>query len=171
MKTTTTQTHTSAATSINAAKLPKVYSVSEFTPGEIILDYGCGRYTDHIRAALPERVQYYPLDPYNQPAAVNNRTRNAIRTAISAGLPITVICSNVLNVIDSDEEVQRIARVIRATAGISGGRYLVTVYEGNRTGCGRETKADCYQRNERTHEYLPLFPGAVIRRGVITREF
>lgn len=166
-----TQTHTSAGTSINAVKLPKVYTVARFSPDEIILDYGCGRYTDHIRKALPAGAEYLPLDPFNQPAEVNAATRARVKEALTAGRPVTVICSNVLNVIDSDDEVKRIARVIEKTAGINRGRYLVTVYEGDRTGTGRETKTDCYQRNTRTAEYLPLFQGATIYRGVITREF
>ena len=39
------QTYTSANTSINSAKLPKVYSAVEMTG--LVLDYGCGRYIGH----------------------------------------------------------------------------------------------------------------------------
>lgn len=162
------QTHTSAATSINAAKLPRVYSVATFTPGEVILDYGCGRYTDHIREALPAGCTYLPFDPYNQPNSVNSRSKAALYRAIRAGKPVTVVCSNVLNVIDSAEVVAMVAAQIEEIVRKSGGRALIAIYEGDRTGTGRETKADCYQRNERTAEYMKWFTGpARIRRGLI----
>lgn len=172
MKTITTHTaHTSADTSINAAKLPRVYNLATFTPGEIILDYGCGKYTDHIRAALPTGAEYLPYDPYNQPQATNRRTTERISAAVEARQPITVICSNVLNVIDNADAVQAIADQLRDIARRTGGRYLVTVYEGDRSGNGRETLPDCWQRNEKTREYLRFFPGAHIRHGIITETF
>lgn len=101
------QDHTSAHTSINATKLPRVFNLATFSPGEIILDFGCGRYTDHIRA----------------------------------------------------------------TARRTGGRYLVTVYEGDRSGNGRETMPDCWQRNEKARAYLRFFPGAHIAHGIIMETF
>ena len=168
---TTHTAHTSAATSINAAKLPRVYNVATFAPGEIILDYGCGKYTDHIRAALPDGVQYLPYDPYNQPQPVNLASTKAVTAAVRAGKPVTVVCSNVLNVIDNADAVQAIADQLRGTARRTGGRYLVTVYEGDRSGNGRETMPDCWQRNEKTREYLRFFPGAHIVRGIITETF
>lgn len=165
------QTHTSAATSINAHKLPRVYNLATFTPGEIILDFGCGKYTDHIQKALPEGVTYYPYDPYNQPQAVNYHSTVAIDIARDTGHPVTVICSNVLNVIDSAEGVAATAALIETIARKTGGRLLVTVYEGDRSGNGRETGPDQWQRNERTADYLKYFHGARIHHGVITESF
>ena len=165
------QTHTSAATSINAHKLPRVYNLAAFTPGEIILDYGCGRYTDHIREALPDGVVYLPYDPYNQPQAVNYSSTMEVDAAKRAGRPLTVICSNVLNVIDSDAVVREIAQQLETIASRTGGRILVTVYEGDRSGQGRETGRDQWQRNERAAHYLKYFTDARIHHGVITATF
>lgn len=166
------QTHTSAATSINANKLPRVYNLATFTPGEIILDFGCGKYTDHIRKALPDGVNYLPYDPYNQPHSVNYHSTRTVDIAKATGRPVTVICSNVLNVIDSAEGVAAIAAQIETIARKTGGRYLVTVYEGDRSGNGRETGPDQWQRNERTADYLKYFTGAArIQRGMITATF
>ena len=165
------QNHTSAATSINSTKLPRVYNLATFAPGEIVLDYGCGRYTDHIRAALPAGVEYLPYDPYNQPQAVNYSSTLAVDAARRDGHPVTVVCSNVLNVIDNAAVVQEIATQIESIARRTGGRYLVTIYEGNRTGEGRETGRDQWQRNERAADYLKYFTSAQIRRGVITASF
>lgn len=168
---TTHTAHTSAATSINATKLPRVYNLATFTPGEIILDYGCGKYTDHIRAALPTGAEFLPYDPYNQPQSTNRASVDRVDAAVKAGQPVTVICSNVLNVIDSADAVQAIADQLRDIARRTGGRYLVTIYEGDRSGNGRETLPDCWQRNEKTRAYLRFFPGARIRQGVITETF
>lgn len=167
------QNHTSAATSINATKLPRIYSAVTFTPREIVLDYGCGKYTDHIRAALPKGVKYLPYDPYNQPREVNEASERKLHHAMRRGKPITVICSNVLNVIDNDDTVACIALDLELiAANADGGRLLVTVYEGDRSGKGRETMPDCYQRNERTREYLPYFSeNARIHRGIITAQY
>ena len=75
-----------------------------------------------------------------------------------------MVCSNVLNVIDNEEEIARISRIIRDLSLC----YFVTVYEGDKSGKGRVTKYDCYQRNECVKEYLKYFPDAVVYRGVIT---
>ena len=45
------QTYTSKATSINRSKLPAVYNKAIFS-APFVFDYGCGKYTDHIRQHL-----------------------------------------------------------------------------------------------------------------------
>lgn len=160
------QTRTSAATSINSSRLPAVYNRFQFTPGTVVLDYGCGRYTDHIRQALPG-VVYLPYDPYNQPEAANEKSMFLFQflTRFSTR-PAVVICSNVLNVIDATETVADVAETVADLARAAGGKALVTVYEGDRTGTGRETGPDQWQRNERTRDYLRFFPAG---RAHVTR--
>lgn len=160
------QTYTSAATSVNSSRLPAVFHKIPLRHNGLLLDFGCGRYTDHIRSALPHTV-YLPLDPYNQPDDVNGRTMYYVRNAVRVQLPVDVVCSNVLNVIDDEEEIQRIAGFIRYVVRVSGGTGYITVYEGNRSGTGRQTGPDQYQRNEPLREYLKYFPGAEIRSGMI----
>lgn len=159
-----TQTRTSATTSINKTRLPAVYGRFSFAPGSVVLDYGCGRYTDHIREALPG-VTYLPFDPYNQPASVNAASLDAFRT-LSATRPAAVVCSNVLNVIDSADAVKATAEAVATLAQAAGAPALVTVYEGDKSGTGRETGPDQWQRNERTRDYLRFFPEG---RARITR--
>ena len=161
------QTYTSAATSINSGRLPAVYSRIPYYTGRVVLDYGCGRYTDHIRAALPGHLAYLPYDPFNQPDDVNRDTLALVRIAVHTRTPVTVICSNVLNVIDNDDEVRTIANWIRYIVGQTGGIGYVTVYEGNRSGTGRKTGPDQYQRNAPLRDYLKYFPGARIQSGMI----
>lgn len=65
---------------------------------------------------------------------------------------ITVI-SNVLNVIDS---IQEIRNILKQACLMSKGNIYITVYEGNKTGIGIYTSKDSYQRNMKTKEYLKI---------------
>ena len=159
------QNYTSKATSINSGRLPAVYGKAKLS-AHSVLDYGCGKYTEHIRSALAGK-QYLPYDPYNQPDPVNNTSMFIVRCAMNTGIPVDVVCSNVLNVIDDDRTVQKIAHHIEEIATASGGTGYVTVYEGNRSGTGRQTGPDQYQRNEPLRNYLRYFRNATIRNGMI----
>lgn len=159
------QQFTSAATSINSKKLPAVYGKIKSAPA-VLLDYGCGRYTDHIRAALPE-TDYLPYDVYNQPQQVNAATVARLDSLRSAAVPVDVVCSNVLNVIAEDDIIRDIAHQIMTVIRSGGGTAYITVYEGNRSGEGKQTGPDQYQRNAPLRDYLRFFPGAVIRSGMI----
>lgn len=178
----TTQNYTSAATSINSTKLPAVYtrvSDSAYQWADKLLDYGCGRYVTHLikyaaqHSALPEDEYYhycwwYGYDRYNRDAADNAHALDGYAENSSARR--MVFCSNVLNVVDSDEVVAGIAGFLTACA-ISGAAVFVTVYEGDKTGIGRATKTDCYQRNEKIAEYLKYFDkNFTIKKGVITNK-
>lgn len=154
------QTRSSAATSINKDRLPAVYGRFDFKPGTIVLDYGCGRYTDHIMQHLADQLcaGYFPYDPYNQPAAANAAALfNFEKLAAETDLPPVVVCSNVLNVIDAEDALQAVAEELLRFVQCYGARALVTVYEGDRSGRGRETGPDQWQRNEKLREYLRLF--------------
>lgn len=163
------QTFTSSATSINRSKLPAVYrktTLSRTTP--FVVDYGCGKYIDHIQSFLDGLGKVlYPYDPFNQPDAVNIHTIDFIRWASRTRNEIDIVCSNVLNVIDSDGEVSRICHYIEQIVNDTGGTAYITVYEGNRSGVGRQTGRDQYQRNEPLREYLRFFHGATIKNGMI----
>lgn len=161
------QTCTSAATSVNSRRLPAIYSRVPYFTGKVVLDWGCGRYTDHIRSALPQHLAYLPYDPFNQPEQVNRDTLALVRIALHTHTPMTVICSNVLNVIDNDLEVGSIAAWIQHIVTQTGGIGYITVYEGDRSGTGRKTGPDQYQRNAPLREYLKYFPGARIQSGMI----
>lgn len=148
----------SAATSINAARVPKVYGKirQDLAPRSLVFDYGCGKYTDHIRTALPG-VVYLPFDPFNQPDDVNAASLTYLANAMHMRFPVTIVCSNVLNVIDSDDEVDAIASRIKHAVLHTGGTAYITVYAGDRSGVGRKTGPDQWQRNEPLQAYLPLF--------------
>lgn len=161
------QKFTSSATSINRTKLPAVYRKANLSAG-LVFDYGCGKYTDHIESFVkaPHRV-YLPYDPYNQPDDVNKFSVTLVLNAMHVHYPVDVVCSNVLNVIDSDGEVSRICHHIEEIVTTTGGTGYVTVYEGDRSCTGRQTGADQYQRNEPLREYLRFFHNATVRNGMI----
>ena len=161
------QTFTSSATSINRSKLPAVYGKTCFSAC-FVLDYGCGKFTDHIRDCLRRQgCVLLPFDPYNQPVHVNLVSMNLVDRCKKEHVPVDVVCSNVLNVIDSDGEASRICHYIEQVVGDTGGTAYVTVYEGDRSGVGRQTGRDQYQRNEPLREYLRFFHNATIRNGMI----
>lgn len=178
----TTQTCTSAATSINSTKLPAVYtrvSDSAYQWADKLLDYGCGRYVDHLiqytteHSNTPEEEEYrycawYGYDRFNRSDAANAEALADFAESEKPFMQRMVFCSNVLNVIDSDEVVAGIAGFLTACA-ISGAAIFVTVYEGDRSGIGRATKTDCFQRNEKIANYLKYFDKSfMIKKGVIT---
>ena len=161
------QKYTSANTSINSEKLPAVYRKAKLT-ARIVMDYGCGRYTDHIKEYVnAQNKVYLPYDPYNQPEDKNKLSVTYVLNAMYARFPVDVICSNVLNVIDDDETVQKIARHIENITARTTGTGYVTVYEGNRSGTGKQTGKDQYQRNEPLRNYLKFFRNATIKNGMI----
>jgi len=161
------QTFTSASTSTNRSKLPRVYTRARFSSC-FILDYGCGKYTDHIRDHLGQQKRVLlPFDPFNQPGRVNLVTMKLIDVCKRERFPVDCVCSNVLNVIDSDGEVSRICYQLEQLVTTTGGTLFVTVYDGDRSGVGRQTGRDQYQRNEPLREYLRFFHNATVRNGMI----
>ena len=161
------QTYTSKNTSINSGKLPAVYRKANLS-APLVMDYGCGKYIDHIQKHVNDQHRtYLPFDPYNQPEVRNTATATIIRNALHRKLPVDVICSNVLNVIDDDMTVCEIAQLIENIVTESGGTGYITVYEGNRSGTGKRTGSDQYQRNEPLRNYLRFFRNASVHNGMI----
>lgn len=165
------QKYTSAATSINRLKLPSVYNkISSIAmSGAHVLDYGCGRYIDHIRQHVAQKGGIYlPYDLYNMSIDVNLSSMQTVENVQKIAGKMAVVCANVLNVIDSDEVIESIADTFVRFAQ-NGAAVFVTVYEGDKSSIGRATGVDQYQRNQKTREYLSFF-GAnfTIKKGVIT---
>ena len=152
------QMYSSANTSINSAKLPIIYKVgADMIRGRKCVDYGCGKYDNAIEYArdnLGSTVS--PYDKYNRTETVNAVTL--------AGSYDVSICSNVLNVIAEREIRHQVIAECAKLAPVG----LYTVYEGNGSGVGGVTKADCYQLNRKTVDYvgeLAEVYGSVKRKG------
>ena len=159
------QNFTSKGTSINKEKLPAIYrKLGNKIRGMRVLDYGCGRYVDHIREHLEslDCVPYF-YDPYNRTETDNYKWVSVCGFQQDD----VVICSNVLNVIDDDITIVQIIHVL----GFFAKDAYITVYEGDKTGKGRQTGADQYQRNEKAAVYLERIRNlgywAEMKNGVI----
>ena len=95
-----TQEYTSANTSINSVKLPAIFSMVNFKPETINLDYGGGKFDNATTALEGKGVTNLIYDPYNRSSGHN---KDVIDTVRKNGGADTVTCSNVLNVIKEPE--------------------------------------------------------------------
>lgn len=170
-------------TSINSKKLPAIYNrldwdalrerwakITKFDRIPIVLDFGCGRYTDHIEQFLATKGFIYKgYDPFWKSKKENYE-------ALSSEAYV-VICSNVLNVILDEETFNNIQRYIRDFSFLAPlGKtlvkepsfYYVTVYEGDKSGIGYITKPDCFQRNETLDNYIFRYEDVIYKNTITT---
>lgn len=153
------QNHTSKNTSINKEKFPRIYTHINWKhlKGMRVLDYGCGRYTEHIRKLMRiYDIEWYGYDPYWQIDRLNEEALHCV--------PDVVICSNVFNVLDNYRDVTHIHDFIRYH--LLPTFFFFSVFEGNKSGIGKETKTDCWQRNEPLNNYL--YSDEVIKNRIAT---
>lgn len=139
--------YTSKNTSVNSRRPAAVYDYVGFDmKGKTVLDYGCGKYyevsEEYAMKFKPNEIFFY--DPYWQPEEP------------TVYLYDVIICSNVLNVISDEQEIYNITKKLVKLLDI-GGMIVFQIYEGDRKGKGKETKEDCWQRNEKTIEYMRFF--------------
>ena len=158
-----TQEYTSANTSINSAKLPAIFSMVNFKPETINLDYGGGKFDNATAALEGKGVTNLIYDPYNRSSGHN---KDVIDTVRKNGGADTVTCSNVLNVIKEPEARKAVIKNIYSLLKNSGTAYF-TVYEGTGKGNEGPTRSG-YQLNKKTGDYVEeissVFP-SVSRRG------
>lgn len=158
------QQYSSANTSSNKNKLPAIFHKldwvklkKDFTKDTYlkVLDYGAGKYTNHIRKYLENyQIEYYPFDPYNCNDKENDK-------AVSIR-PDVIVCSNVLNVIAED----RIVFDIHMKFWTSLVPYFITIWDGDKSEIGKVTICG-YQRNQNIHKYI-ISENEIIRKNVIT---
>jgi len=155
------QTYTSKQTSINSRKAPAIYGMKraiDTMTGKKVIDIGGGRFNTATDTARSYNATVSIYDPYN-------RSEEHNREVIAGAYDVAII-SNVLNVIDS-----RAARLdVVQLAGQKADTVLITVYEGDKSGTGRQTAADSWQENRATAAYkeeiAAALPGwSVVRVG------
>lgn len=165
------QKHSSKNTSVNTAKLPAVYKkidwrrYNHLENNYSVFDIGCGKLETQkmilkLMCSLGIK-HFYPWDPNHE--CIGNKVKT-LQAMLNIDTNKVIICSNVLNVIDNDKDLNSlIARicdmsVIQEPNGVYRmNPVYVTVYEGDKSGVGRETKKDCWQRNEQLIFYLSKF--------------
>lgn len=154
------QEFTSRDTSINKGKLPAIYKLVSFEPGQMVLDYGGGKFDNGSEYLAGIGAIGCIYDPYNRTSEHN---RGVIRQIRDNGGADVALCSNVLNVIKEPEARLNVLKNIRKLLKPSGKVYI-TVYEGSGSGEGKQSQDDAYQLNRKTKDYLEeirsVFPDA-----------
>lgn len=161
------QEYDSAATSINSNKLPAIYKMVNFNEGDVVVDFGGGKFDNAVEYIRDKGATLCVYDPYNRSAEHN---REVLRILRENGGADAAVNSNVLNVIKEPEArknvLQNIARITKPGAPI-----YITVYEGRGDGQEGPTKSG-YQLNRKTADYLEeiqeVFPDATRRGKLIT---
>lgn len=147
----TNQKYHSSETSINSSKLPAIYKLVPFKKGQVVLDYGGGKFDNGIEYLRSIGCKGYVYDPYNRTSSYNQETLKAIRSAGGADI---VLISNVLNVIEEESARQTVLKNAKRLMK-SGGKCYITVYEGKGNGIGAVTqKGGSYQLNKKTADYV-----------------
>lgn len=147
------QKYSSADTSINAGKMPAIYSKISIDESQTAIDYGCGKFFDSYN--LP--ANFHGFDPFNR-----NETELLTKHYDVA------LCSNVLNVVAEPEIRAEILKTLHSLADV----VYITVYEGNRSGIGKPSKNDCFQLNRRAADYTAeietVFETVTYKNGLFT---
>ncbi len=158
---------TSKNTSVNkiAAFYKKLVNVGVEDDTENVFDYGCGRYFQKtIDFAKDNGFSVYGYDKYNQTMEDKKKSLDFLYIAD------IIACNNVLNVLE-DDTLNEVIDDLRSLSVCCEIPVYITVYEGDKSGQGRETKKDCYQRHERVQEYVPLlekhFDSVTVKGGII----
>ncbi len=149
------QSASSKNTSINSQKLPAIYRMvsDHIEKGTKVVDIGAGKF-DNVKQYISELGGVYiPSDPYNRTHSENLFAD----IVLDRGFADIAVCSNVLNVIDDDEELNRLtSRLCELVFCQRLTTLFFNIYEGNKTGVGKITRKDQYQRNQRTAHYVDL---------------
>ena len=153
----------SAATSINSSKLPAIYKMVNFNEGDVVIDFGGGRFDNAVEYIKDKGATLVVYDPYNRSAEHNEQV---LATLEENGGADAAVNSNVLNVIKEPEARQAVLQNIKKLLK-PGAPVYITVYEGRGDGVEGPTKSG-YQLNRKTEGYLnevrEVFPDA-IRKG------
>lgn len=122
-----------------------------------ILNYGAGQHYKLHENLLPNN-KIISYDPFvEEISQLPNKEKFDI-----------VVCSNVLNVIHDDKELESILDYFDTLTNKS---IYITVYEGNGTGIGAFTKIGTYQRNLKLKDWDILWKRGYIRIGKVAYKF
>ena len=114
---------------------------------QVILDFGAGKYNYAMHEVEEAGHVYLGYDPYNRSEEYN---RYAITRAMEHC--DIIVCSNVLNVLDSPHLVNGVLAQIELIA-TKNTQVIFTVWEGDRSGRGKYTK-NGFQANQKLKFYL-----------------
>ena len=143
------QEFSSAATSINSTKLPAIYKMVNFRSGDVVVDFGGGKFDNAVNYLKDKDVTLLVYDPYNRSAEHN---KEVLRILEEHGGADAAVNSNVLNVIKEPEAREAVLRNIKKITK-RGAPIYITVYEGRGDGAEGPTKSG-YQLNRKAGDYM-----------------
>ncbi len=118
-------------------------------PGTVNVDIGGGKIDKATKYLREQGVESMVFDPFNRDAEHNRQVAERVRDEKVD----TVTCNNVLNVIDSASSRANV--ILQAAKALKpGGTAYFSVYEGDKSGVGRQTKSDSWQNNRVTKDYV-----------------
>lgn len=144
---------TSAKTAVNQIPALHKWLVNEESvgPGRTVVDYGGGPYDKATEFLAEHGIRNLVYDPHNRSYDHNVEVAMwATKNRVAA-----VLLSNVLNVIQDPEErinVLRAAAVFASACQDPPASVYITVYEGDRSGVGKETTKG-WQENRKRETY------------------
>lgn len=158
------QTITSKNTALNQiAKTFTEKKYSDLFKDSIILDYGCGKGMSCDYCVEELQVEkWYGYDKYHEPYTDMEIISDFIREVQvgdnrgNKNKKAVITVNNVLNVLQDREAIREIFHFTLRMVSLLNCTVIFKIYEGNRTGNGKITKKDCYQRNEKTAVYEAL---------------
>lgn len=157
------QKYTSAWTSVNSKQVPAICKKIDWIPGTRNIDIGGGKYDTATEYLNKQGVYSAIYDPYNRPMDDNNR-------AYVLDFYDTALLSNVLNVICESHARHNVIQTAYDLLHDRGILY-VTVYTGDNSGVGRESKKDCWQENRNLISYAPeikqVFDNVYLKNGML----
>lgn len=152
------QEHTSADTSLNQVSAGIKHAVKSglIKPHSLNVDNGGGRYDagkEHVESSV-EGSEFHVHDPYNR-----SEEHNSDVVKKTSGKADYVGMHNVLNVIKEPEARQEALKKVKSFMKPKSGIAHITVYQGDKSGNGRVTKADkgrgsSWQEHRPTKSYV-----------------
>ena len=155
------QEYPSAKTCLN--QVPALFKQIPWVPFTTNLDIGGGKYGTGTKWLLERDVDNFIFDPYNQSLAHNIQVLQSLREMP----PSTATMANLLNVIKERENRLHVLKLAAAILQPTGDAWI-SIYPGDKSGRGRETKPGCWQNNLLPEAYVPEMKGyfrSVTRRG------
>lgn len=140
------QIYTSANTSVNKSKVPVLFKKILWIPNTRNVDIGGGKYDTATEYLAMQGVENLIYDPYNR-SSENNKE---IMLKFFFHMADTSTISNVLNVIKEKENRIDVLKLARRWSKMT----YITVYEGNKSGIGKESKKGCWQENRCLNSYV-----------------
>lgn len=162
------QAHTSADTSLNQVSAGLKYAVSKklIKPNSLNIDNGGGKYDagkKHVESNI-QGAELHVHDPFNRSEEHNKSVKDiASNNAEYVGM------HNVLNVIKEPEHRKSALETVKSFLKPKTGIAHITVYEGDKTGNSRVSKAD-KGRGSSWQEHKPISSYMDEIKGVFPEE-